>query len=120
MSAYTPGPWATDEAEHDEPYQDILVMAGEHRRICKVSIDDAPVHDYNAAQRANARLIAAAPTLVECLTMGATMQTPEFLEWLADRLVTVYGEDPGTDFVLSLRDRAGQMRAARLLALGEQ
>lgn len=66
-----------------------------------------------------ARLIAAAPTLIKCLTMGATMQTPEFLEWLADRLVTVYGEDPGVDFVLSLRDRAGQMRAARMLVLGE-
>ena len=32
--------------------------------------------------------------------------TPRFLRWIADRLVHVYGEPEGTDFVLSLRARA--------------
>ena len=47
MSKHTPGPWTTDEADHDEPYQDIRIQAGK-RGICRVWIDDAPVHDYNA------------------------------------------------------------------------
>lgn len=116
MSKYTPGPWAigtSDErgircVDANDPHGDGII------EICEVF----GVHVEMS--RANARLIAAAPDLVECITMGATMQTPEFLEWLADRLVTVYGEDPGVNFVVSLRDRARQMCAARLLALGEQ
>lgn len=31
------------------------------------------------------------------------MKDKEFLEWLANRLVEVYGEASGTDFVLKLR-----------------
>lgn len=113
MSAYTPGPWIWDDNPnsydrlYSPPREMVLWFGGD-------GTEGGCDSDHDR------QLIAAAPTLVECLTMGATMQTPEFLEWLADRLVTVYGEDPGVDFVLSLRDRAGQMRAARLLALGEQ
>ena len=71
MSKHTPGPWQTDQAEHDAPYQDIRIHAGKGS-ICCVWIDDAPLHDYNAEQRANARLIAAAPELLEALKdMGA-------------------------------------------------
>ena len=66
MSKHTPGPWQTDQAEHDAPYQDIRIHAGKGS-ICSVWIDDAPLHDYNAEQRANARLIAAAPELLEAL-----------------------------------------------------
>lgn len=66
MSKHTPGPWDTDLSEHDHPYQDIAVRSGT-RTICRVWIDDAPVHDYNAEQLANARLIAAAPELLEAL-----------------------------------------------------
>jgi hypothetical protein len=68
MSKHTPGPWATDEADHDAPYQDIKIKAGKHRTVCTVWIDDAPVRDFNAEQAANARLIAAAPDLLEALT----------------------------------------------------
>jgi len=32
--------------------------------------------------------------------------TPQFLNWIADRLVHVYGESENVDFVLSLRQRA--------------
>ena len=63
---HTPGPWSTDLPEHEEPYQDIRIQAGT-RGICRVWMDDAPVHDYNAEQLANARLIAAAPELLEAL-----------------------------------------------------
>lgn len=66
MSAkHTPGPWITNEADHDAPYQDIKIKAGKHHTVCTVWIDDAPVHDFNALQEANARLIAAAPDLLE-------------------------------------------------------
>ena len=67
MSAHTPGPWADDKAAHDAPYQDIDIKAGSHRTVCTIWIDDAPVHDFNAEQNANARLIAAAPDLLEAL-----------------------------------------------------
>lgn len=65
MSAaqHTPGPWQTDEAAHDAPYQNIRVTAN-GRSVCTVWIDDAPVPDFNAGQEANARLIAAAPELL--------------------------------------------------------
>ena len=78
MSKHTPGPWTTDEADHDEPYQDIRIQAGK-RGICRVWIDDAPVHDYNAEQRANARLIAAAPDLLEALK--ALLNAESGYEW---------------------------------------
>ena len=63
---HTPGPWATDEDDHDAPYQDIKIEAGKHHTICTVWIDDAPVRDFNAEQQANARLIAAAPESHAC------------------------------------------------------
>lgn len=63
---HTPGPWRTDEAEHDMPYQHIRIYDGIFH-VCTVPIDDAPVYDYNAAQRANASLIAAAPDLLAAL-----------------------------------------------------
>ena len=62
---HTPGPWATDEDDHDAPYQDIKIEAGKHHTICTVWIDDAPVRDFNAEQQANARLIAASTELLE-------------------------------------------------------
>jgi hypothetical protein len=65
-----------------------------------------------------ARLIAAAPDLLAALTMGAQVNTPDFLDWVADRLVNVYGESPNVDFVHSLRDRAKAGRAAIAKATG--
>lgn len=64
MSNYTPGPWI---AEEEEPYY--LTVRGGHR-IAEVYLDDAPVDDYNRVQRANARLIAAAPDLLELLRLA--------------------------------------------------
>ena len=64
---HTPGPWTTDEADHDAPYQDIKIKAGKHHTVCTVWIDDAPVRDFNISQAANARLIAKAPDLRDAL-----------------------------------------------------
>jgi hypothetical protein len=68
MIKHTPGPWMDDQADHDAPYQDIRIKGGSPRRtVCIVWIDDAPVHDFNAEQDANARLIAAAPDMLQAL-----------------------------------------------------
>lgn len=62
-------------------------------------------------------VFAAAPELLEALTMSqhpawGNMSTPDFLDWVADRLVYQYGENPSVDFVVSLRKRAFAGRAA--------
>lgn len=72
-----------------------------------------------AIQKANACLVAAAPDLLESQTMGIQLNTPDFLDWIAERLVNVYGESPHVDFVVSLKDRAAAGRAAIAKALGE-
>lgn len=56
------GTWGTDEQDHDEPYQNIVIKSGA-RRIAVVWIDDSPVHDYNSEQRQNAKLICEAGTV---------------------------------------------------------
>lgn len=66
----------------------------------------------------NAVCAAAAPELLASLTMGAQVDTPTFLEWVADRMVHQYGEPDHIDFVLSLRIRAATMRAAIAKAQG--
>lgn len=57
MSEHTKTPWCTDELEHDTPYEPIDILGENGRLVCRFWIDDAPVHDYNAEQRANARHI---------------------------------------------------------------
>lgn len=67
---HTPGPWETDEHEHDAPHQNIMVMHAKNRTVCTVWIDDAPCTDFNSEQEANARLISAAPELLEAAEAG--------------------------------------------------
>lgn len=40
----------------------------------------------------------------------ARNRAAELLEFAADRLVNVYGENPNVDFVLAMRDEAKQLR----------
>lgn len=62
---HTPGPWQVKHSD-DEPYGDIQII-GNGRALAKIWLDDAPVPDYNRQQKANAKLIAAAPKLLEAL-----------------------------------------------------
>jgi hypothetical protein len=62
--------------------------------------------------RANALLLAASPDLLEALDPGGEVSGPDFLDWIADRLVNVHGENPNVDYVQSLRKRARKARAA--------
>lgn len=115
MSEHTPEPWTTDEDEHDAPYQDIKIKAG-YRTICTVWIDDAPVHDYNAEQRANARILKAAPNL---LAAGVELAAAEAAYRLAyethgdGNLTTGYAWD-------RLRKAGDRMRAAIAKAKGDR
>lgn len=56
-------------------------------------------------------LIAAAPDFYHAATTGAQVNLPDFLEWIAARLIRL-GDNPNADFVLTLRDRAKLLRAA--------
>jgi hypothetical protein len=56
--------------------------------------------------------ISAADRLYAECARGAEVELPEFLAWLADRLVHVYGESPLVDYVQTARDRARRLRAA--------
>lgn len=80
MSKHTPGPWTTDEQEHDAPYQNIKIKAGSHRTVCTIWIDDAPVRDFNAEQTANASLIAAAPDLLDALKTAKWMLERDYID----------------------------------------
>ena len=133
MSAHTPGPWGWSPSDGDPegvPFSVLVRYApstapedGEWDDVVLAVLDDVPLaedyvegggRDYVAwnVSEANARLIAAAPDLLAAQTMGASMNTPDFLDCIADRLVSVHGENPNVDFVLSLRERAEAGRAA--------
>lgn len=85
---------------------------------------------WSAMQKANAARIVscvnaceginpeAVKDLLRAQTMGQSLNTPDFLDCIASRLVEVYGEPERIDFVLSLRARAAAGRAALLKATG--
>lgn len=110
--SHTPGPWKANETPHSNN-QDWVVLDsganGHSRRVCAVYSDNA---------EADAHLIAAAPELLEAQTMGAELNTPDFLDWIAARLIH-YGDNPNADFILSLRERAKSGRAAIAKAEGK-
>ncbi len=88
---HTKGPWKVAPLESD-PYENIRVVAENNRGVCELWQDDAPVPDYNATQHANARLIAAAPEMLEALIKVMSWVdnwSPEFTEedeWAEDEI----------------------------------
>lgn len=44
--------------------------------------------------------------VIACIENPAGKDLPSFLEWIADRLELVYGDNPNVDYVISLRKRA--------------
>lgn len=79
-----------------------------------MSIENKP----NIKEIANARLIEAAPELLD--SHEPEREGPEFLDWVADRLVHKYGDKEGADFIICLRRRAEKSRAAIAKATGGQ
>jgi hypothetical protein len=66
LEAASPGPWERlQTGSVADPYAPLKVkpLMGIHT-IATLPLDDAPVEDFNREQRANARLIAKAPTLI--------------------------------------------------------
>jgi len=51
--------------------------------------------------------------VLDAMTGEGPTKIEDFLDWLADRLVIVYGENPDCDFVQSLKIRAEQIRGLR-------
>ena len=125
----TPGPWVADirggcaaiypqDRANDTPG----LHSDDSRNIaysCKGTkfngmhweLDKSVEHDF--------RVMAAAPELLEALTYGQTLNLPDMLDWVADRLVNVHGENCNLDFILSIRERASKARAAINKATGE-
>lgn len=68
-AGHTPGPWRVDlPGGHEQFETDASIIAGERRLIAEVALGfDA---DVDAEQRANARLIAQAPTLLAAARLG--------------------------------------------------
>lgn len=63
--AHSPGPWFVAPSDDDQ-YGDISVVNDSMTRVvARLALDDAPVHDFNREQYANARLIAASPLLLD-------------------------------------------------------
>lgn len=54
---------------------------------------------------------AAQQVVAECKS-GSQVDLPDFLSWIADRLVNIHRENPNADFVVSLRSRSQRLRGA--------
>lgn len=120
MAQHTPGPWRAMEYDHTrEPrhtYWHIEAGRGFHNPD-KTEGDGFCLSGF--LSEANARLIAAAPELLEAHEPNGNPSGPDFLDWLADRLVHVYGESTSQDFVQALKRKASKARAAIARARGE-
>lgn len=104
LPTHTPGPWTIDVTWRGN----LTVIGPDLRPICTPA----------RRSEANATLIAAAPDYHDAATCGAQVNLPDFLDWIADRLVHVHGDDPNVDFVVTCRDRARKLRAAIAKATG--
>jgi hypothetical protein len=62
----TPGPWHIEEPQDDDVYRDISIKSG-RRTVCRLWQEGRYGSGTNAEQWANARLIAAAPVMLEAL-----------------------------------------------------
>ncbi len=108
---HTPGPWA------------YIVPDGHVVRHPQIYSDFGPVANATwlgenklDQLKANARLIAAAPDLLKA--HEPERGGADFLDWIADRLVHIYGESENIDFVICLRRRAAKARLAIAKATG--
>ncbi len=124
---HTPAPWTQG---HGEARHNAQFVYAKSTAICQVlgiwqnhtleELEQDERKDHIAEGMANARLIAAAPNLLEAQTMGNGINTPDFLDWIAERLVNIHHYRPNIDFILSLRERASAGRAAIALATNPQ
>ena len=102
-------------------YDAVWLGDEEHGQTIPQSFSDARYVEYingynlafgawleSARQTANLNLLEAG--LLEA--HEPEREGPKFLDWVADRLVNVYGESENVDFVICLRRRAAKAAAA--------
>lgn len=108
---YTPGPWRI--AGTATGYITNTGKGGRVQVAVVGAYDDKKLLPFNKERwDADASLIAAAPDLYEAHEPHSNPPGPDFLDWLAERLVKVYGENHETDLVQALRRKAAKARAA--------
>ena len=108
---HTPGPWTQGWSKNGI---DCVWLDGKTEPVSGMGDDNDWI---DCVTEANARLISAVPDLLE--SHEPEREGSDFLDWIADRLVHVYGESENVDFVICLRRRAAKARAAIAKALGE-
>lgn len=116
---HSPEPWCTDQMSHEEPLMDITIIAANDDRVAKVWIDDAPVEDFNARQRLNARRIVACVNAcigisTEALEkmpnpFGVLLSTESFKDIIAQREDLQAEVDELLDLLQSLENDAAQI-----------
>lgn len=93
------------------------------------SIDDSDDSIFRSADWSQALILALAALsskneeqalvireLVAAIDEGAQVNTPDLMEWVAERFIFVHNESPHVDYVLSLRRRAEKLRKASEVA----
>lgn len=119
---HTPGPWKVVIDDYGHLAGRPAIYPADEDLDCCVIHWDGFVQQYWRSARgekeiqANARLIAAAPKLLD--SHEPERGGADFLDWVADRLVNVYGESENVDFVICLRRRASKAREAISQAIG--
>lgn len=115
---HTPGPWQHCSASDGRCICGRIYSPSADAEVAVLAGDEgAPTGEERAA---NTAVIVAAPDMLAALEMGSVLDTPSMIEWAADRLVLVYGENENADFIQSMRNRAAVCRAAMKKARGEQ
>lgn len=112
-SKHTPGPWVVLPEEVGRDYIRVRgTQLGMRYKIANVH-NSMPSFEFESEETsANACLIAAAPELLDAWTMGVELNVPDFLDWMADRLEHVHGENRLYDYMHHLRNIAKTGRAA--------
>ena len=139
--AATPGPWETGPQESEDgrgKYWAYAVFGPDGKTLADTQnsdaaeiqqeVDEDGTHAWDEVGRCNAAYIAAAnpqavlglldalaaarEALRRLLDLSAHPPGPDFIDWVADRLIR-HGDDPNVDFVQALRRKADEMRAAR-------
>ena len=105
MSGHTPGPWTYDGTVAFSDRPDLPCVVDEYRLVVAQCWDDGHTDDECEA---NARLIAAAPELLEALEDAAE----------AFRIVAEVAEDLRMEGLESFREREAAARAAIARARG--
>jgi hypothetical protein len=118
MSKHPPGPWRQCQANDGHCICGLIWSIPADVIVAQMSTDEdsPPVTSDEAI--ANAALIAAVPDMLAALEDESHVSTAWMLDWVADRMVKVYGESENVDFVQSIRKRAALCRAALQKAKG--